>query len=64
MWRRLHWRDQKKRFSTFKINITIPLKSQNQLHTFKITLSIILLGGYYVKRHQMLEHVRIFRRSL
>ena len=53
-----------KMFLYVVMNITSPLKSQNQVHTWNGTLMIISLGGSYVMHNQMLEHIRILRRFL
>ena len=45
----------KETFLYVMMNITSPLKSQNQLHTLNRTLTIISLGGFYVMQHQVLE---------
>ena len=38
-----------------------PFKIQNQLRSLNGSLTIILLGGFYVMHHQMLDQVRILK---
>ena len=42
------------------MNITSPLKSQNQLHILKRTLIIISLGGFYLRSNaRRLKNIKV-----
>ena len=50
--------DQKKCFVYVMMNITSLLKSQNQLHTLKRTLTINSLGRYYVMHQKKKKKIK------